>query len=167
MVLVGAKCDLVKKYKKEVSYGEAFDLALKLNLAGFLEVSSKTPYKGDKDVLNDCFMIAAIHCIEKSTSNPFYAAGAKPAIQASDTPYIQNGSIKHGMAGSDSDSTRFNGRVLRKNDDGEYSEQQDRAAYNDQEEEELFGTRMERKIKLKSRNRGASKGGGGKGRKKK
>ena len=82
-MLVGAKADLanpknLKKSKRAVKYAEAFDLAMKLNLAGFLEVSSKAP-KYEVDI-SDIFMVTAIHCVEKSTSNPFYMAGAKPAI---------------------------------------------------------------------------------------
>ena len=65
IVLIGTKLDLVSKTPKNraVPYSVAYELAQKLNLSGFFEMSSKTSNKCDID---DCFMTGVIQCIEEA-----------------------------------------------------------------------------------------------------
>ena len=82
IVLIGTKLDLVDKRKKKrmVSHGEGVELGQRMNLAGFMEVSSINSPKAE---IADCFMICAIHCIDETQNNPFYiggAVGVKPAV---------------------------------------------------------------------------------------
>jgi len=79
VVLVGAKLDLVKKSPKNraVPYAVAYELAQRLNLAGFYEVSSKTSNKADVD---DCFMTCLIQCLDTARANLLIAAGGLPVV---------------------------------------------------------------------------------------
>ena len=71
-------------------YGEAFDLARKLNLAGFMELSSIDSNKVDID---DAFMICGITAIDETTARPFYQAGkagVKPAVITSEYAFAND-----------------------------------------------------------------------------
>jgi len=92
IVLVGTKLDLVDKSPKnrKVPYAVAYELAQKLNLSAFYEVSSKTSKKFD---INDCFATCVIQCIEEVNANHFLALNGLHPVLSDNNELHGNGSI--------------------------------------------------------------------------
>ena len=93
VVLVGTKVDLLDNHEqnRQVTSIEAQNFAEKMNLAGFIELSTKLPEY--KEEVNDCFRILVLNNFERSKKHYGFAAGIalqSDCNQSVDTSYFDD-----------------------------------------------------------------------------